>query len=79
MTIAQWQAHMAETRQLLEHKWPAARASYNNKISTAQQLLRYQIIEADRRAVGPAAYKQFHEGQKQALTVSPPSNAQQTP
>jgi hypothetical protein len=62
----EWQKKVGALLTYLDGDFDRISLAYNNKISLAQQVLRWQIVRADRQAVGPSDYQEFAAIQKTA-------------
>ncbi len=71
MSGAQWRQKVHELCAYIDKDWPKAQTTYNNKINSALQILRFQIVASDRTAVGAENYEQFDQFQK--LVDNPPN------
>jgi len=65
----EWRAHVGAAATFAWKDWSRARLIYNNRINTAQIILRAQIIETDRLAMGQEAAPLFQHHQQTKIPI----------
>lgn len=70
LTDQQWREHMAATRAFADHRLPEAFSAFNNVCNAANQIIRWQIIQTDRSAIGSENIRLFDETQRQSVAFS---------
>lgn len=70
LTAEQWRAHVVATKNFAERRLPQAHLAFNNIYNAANQIIRWQIIQADRSAIGPENTRLFDATQKQSAALS---------
>jgi hypothetical protein len=70
LTAEQWRSHVVATEAFAKHRLPRAHTSFNNICNAANQIIRWQIIQADRSAIGQENTKLFDETQKRSAAFS---------
>ncbi|WP_242181575.1 hypothetical protein [Sphingomonas sp. CARO-RG-8B-R24-01] len=70
LTAEKWRSHVVATRAFATHRLPQAHTSFTNIYGAANQIIRWQIIQADRSAIGQENTKLFDETQKQSAAYS---------
>ncbi len=76
----EWRSHVNAAARSAWRDWLRARLIYMNRINTAQNILRLQIIETDRFAMGEEAARLFRELQQTNIPIDddwppPPTNS----
>ena len=66
MSAPRWRYYVAETANFARKDVARSHLYYNNNINLAVQLLRSQIVETDRVALGPGLYEQLGRLQQRA-------------
>lgn len=70
LTPEEWREHVAVTKDFAEHRLPRAHTAFNNIYNAANQIIRWQIIQADRSAIGRENTELFDASQKQSAALS---------